>query len=157
MISSIYFQLWDCTLLEWNYLLAKQSSLALAFPCIIMKMFVSAILSLLLLSAAAPPSLSNMDNKTKFDQFICRKTNPIQNYGLWILMGQWVEQPNPLQLPRWQCSHSTGACSASHKGVLSCKGLLVVRDYLFPCTRVQLLYLLWIYSDLCHLLCWYKW
>lgn len=44
-------------LAEWKHALAKQCGLDLVFPCIIVKMFVSAIVSLLLLGTAALPCL----------------------------------------------------------------------------------------------------
>lgn len=45
--------MWDSPLAERKHALAKQCGLDLAFPCIIVKMFVSAIVSLLLLGTAA--------------------------------------------------------------------------------------------------------
>lgn len=49
--------MWHSPLVEWKHALAKQCGLDLVFPCIIMKMFVSAIVSLLLLGTAALPCL----------------------------------------------------------------------------------------------------
>lgn len=49
--------MWHSPLAEWKHALAKQCGLDLVFPCIIVKMFVSAIVSLLLLGTAALPWL----------------------------------------------------------------------------------------------------
>lgn len=68
--------MWHSPLVEWKHALAKQCGLDLVFPCIIMKMFVSAIVSLLLLGTAAPPCLSIMESKASpfSDQFTSWET-----------------------------------------------------------------------------------
>lgn len=49
--------MWHSPLADWKHALVKQCGLDLVFPCIIVKMFVSAIVSLLLLGTAALPCL----------------------------------------------------------------------------------------------------
>lgn len=68
--------MWHSPLVEWKHALAKQCGLDLVFPCIIMKMFVSAIVSLLLLGTAAPPCLSIVESRASpfSDQFTSWET-----------------------------------------------------------------------------------